>query len=40
MMKVSYLSRNFGGPDPLTDDQISFIDNWESENYRRNIAAK
>lgn len=40
MMKVSFLSHNFGGPKPLTNRQISFIENWESENYRRNKIKK
>lgn len=40
MMKVSFLSRNFGGPKFLSKEQIEFIDNWEVENYRRTISAK
>lgn len=38
MMKISYLSRQFGGPHFMTPEQIEFIDNWEVENYRRNVA--
>ena len=38
-MKVAYLSRSFGGPHPMTDEQINFIDTWEVENYRRSVAA-
>ncbi|WP_430932629.1 class II aldolase/adducin family protein [Saccharicrinis sp. 156] len=38
MMKVSYLSESFGGPRPMTQQQIDFIDNWEVENYRRKIS--
>ena len=38
MMKISYLSEQFGGPHFMTDGQISFIDNWEVENYRRSVA--
>jgi rhamnose utilization protein RhaD (predicted bifunctional aldolase and dehydrogenase) len=38
MMKISYLSGNFGGPQFMTPAQIAFIDNWEVENYRRKIA--
>jgi len=38
MMKISYLSEQFGGPHFMTDEQISFIDNWEVENYRRKVA--
>jgi rhamnose utilization protein RhaD (predicted bifunctional aldolase and dehydrogenase) len=38
MMKISYLSEQFGGQHVMTDKQISFIDNWEVENYRRSVA--
>lgn len=38
-MKVAWLSRSFGGPHPMTQEQIGFIDNWEVENYRRRVAA-
>ncbi len=38
-MKVAWLSRSFGGPHPMTPEQIDFIDNWEVENYRRSVAA-
>lgn len=38
MMKVSYLTGSFGGPRPMTQPQIDFIDNWEVENYRRKIS--
>jgi rhamnose utilization protein RhaD (predicted bifunctional aldolase and dehydrogenase) len=38
MMKIAWLARSFGGPHPMTDGQIEFIDNWEVENYRRSIA--
>ena len=38
MLKISYLSEQFGGPHFMSDDQIRFIDNWEVENYRRNVA--
>jgi NAD(P)-dependent dehydrogenase (short-subunit alcohol dehydrogenase family) len=37
-MKISYLSGNFGGPHFMTESDISFIDNWEVENYRRQVA--
>jgi len=40
MMKISYLSEQFGGPHPMTDEQIAFIDSWEVENYRRSVARK
>jgi len=38
LMKVSFYSENFGGPHFMTQQQIDFIDNWEVENYRRQIA--
>jgi rhamnose utilization protein RhaD (predicted bifunctional aldolase and dehydrogenase) len=38
MLKISYLSNQYGGPHFMTDEQIRFIDNWEVENYRRSVA--
>lgn len=38
ILKISYLSENFGGPKQMDDQQIDFIDNWEVENYRRQMA--
>ena len=38
LMKISYLSEQFGGPHFMTDAQIRFIDNWEVEHYRRKVA--
>jgi len=38
MMKVSFLSEDFGGPHFMTQRQIDFIDNWEVENYRRQVS--
>ncbi len=38
-MKVAYLAHSFGGPHPMTQEQIDFIDNWEVENYRRSVSA-
>jgi len=38
MMKVCVYTGNFGGPHPMTPSQISFIDNWEVENYRRQVS--
>lgn len=37
-MKISFLSENFGGPHFMTERDIAFIDSWEVENYRRQIA--
>jgi len=39
-VKVAHYARSFGGEHPMTKRQISFIDNWEVENYRRKVAAK
>jgi rhamnose utilization protein RhaD (predicted bifunctional aldolase and dehydrogenase) len=38
LMKISYLSKQFGGPHFMTPEQIEFIDNWEVEHYRRKVA--
>lgn len=38
ILKISFLSDNFGGPKFMTKTQIDFIDNWEVENYRRKMA--
>lgn len=38
ILKISFLSENFGGPKFMTKAQIEFIDNWEVENYRRKMA--
>jgi hypothetical protein len=38
LMKISFLSEQFGGPHFMTPEQIQFIDNWEVENYRRKVA--
>ena len=38
ILKISFLTRNFGGPRFMSPEQIEFIDNWEVENYRRKVA--
>ena len=38
-MKIAYYAESFGGPHPMTQEQIDFLDNWEVENYRRSVAA-
>jgi len=38
ILKISFLSENFGGPKFMNQAQIEFIDNWEVENYRRKMA--
>lgn len=38
-IKIAALSEAFGGPHPMSQEQIDFIDHWEVENYRRSIAA-
>src|SRR5690554_573424 len=35
---ISRYSENFGGPHPLTPEQIAFIESWEVENYRKKVA--
>jgi rhamnose utilization protein RhaD (predicted bifunctional aldolase and dehydrogenase)/NAD(P)-dependent dehydrogenase (short-subunit alcohol dehydrogenase family) len=39
LMKISWLSENFGGPHFMSDEQVKFIDTWEVENYRRKTMA-
>jgi NAD(P)-dependent dehydrogenase (short-subunit alcohol dehydrogenase family)/rhamnose utilization protein RhaD (predicted bifunctional aldolase and dehydrogenase) len=36
--RISRLSQNFGGPNPLTPSQVQFIENWEVENYRKKVS--
>ncbi|QRX63262.1 SDR family NAD(P)-dependent oxidoreductase [Dysgonomonadaceae bacterium zrk40] len=38
-MKVATISHAFGGPHPMTAEQIDFIDHWEVENYRRKVTS-
>ncbi|MDP4207699.1 MAG: SDR family NAD(P)-dependent oxidoreductase [Bacteroidota bacterium] len=38
LMKISLLTENFGGPKFMNEREISFIDNWEVENYRRAVS--
>ena len=38
LMKISHYSNNFGGPHFMNDREITFIDNWEVENYRRAVS--
>lgn len=38
-VKVAWYAASFGGEHPMTRRQISFIDNWEVENYRRKVSA-
>lgn len=37
-LKIASYAGRFGGQHPMTPAQISFIDNWEVENYRRKVA--
>ncbi|HHJ11490.1 MAG TPA: class II aldolase [Bacteroidetes bacterium] len=39
-MKVSYYTKTFGGPHPLTQETIDFIRGWEVESYRRKMYGK
>lgn len=38
LMQISYLAMNFGGPHFMSSRDITFIDTWEVENYRRQVA--
>ncbi len=38
-VKIARYAESFGGQHPMTRRQISFIDNWEVENYRRKVSA-
>jgi rhamnose utilization protein RhaD (predicted bifunctional aldolase and dehydrogenase) len=37
-VKVVVYAESFGGPRFMTEDQIDFINNWEVERYRANVA--
>ena len=37
-MKISFYSNYFGGPNFMTEKQITFIENWEVENYRLKVS--
>lgn len=37
-VKIANYAKGFGGPQPLTDDFIQFILQWEVENYRQKVA--
>ena len=36
--QISQLANNFGGPHPMTTEQVAFIENWEVENYRKKVS--
>jgi len=38
LVRISYFAEQCGGIKPLTPDQVSFIDQWEVENYRRKVS--
>ena len=40
MAKISFLSEDFGGPHFMNKKQISFIENWEVEHYRKKVFDK
>ena len=39
MMRIVDIAQSFGGEHTLSRKQISFIDNWEVENFRRKVSA-
>jgi NAD(P)-dependent dehydrogenase (short-subunit alcohol dehydrogenase family)/rhamnose utilization protein RhaD (predicted bifunctional aldolase and dehydrogenase) len=38
LIRISHFSENFGGPRFMSEKEISFIDTWEAENYRRKVS--
>lgn len=38
-IKIAAIAESFGGPHPMNQEQIFFIENWEVESYRRKVAA-
>ena len=36
--QIAFLTENFGGPHPMTPEQVAFIENWEVENYRKKVS--
>ena len=36
--QIALLAENFGGPHPMTPEQVAFIENWEVENYRKKVS--
>ena len=38
MIKISFYAHSFGKSKSLTPEQISFIENWEAENYRKKMS--
>lgn len=38
-MKIAWYAQSFGGEHGMEPEWISFIDNWEVENYRRKVSA-
>jgi len=39
-VKIAIYTKNFGGPQPMTEDLIQFIVSWEAESYRQKEAKK
>ncbi len=39
-IKIAFYSKYFGGPKPMTEDDINFILNWEVENYRLKVMSE
>lgn len=36
--QIAWLAECFGGPHPMSSDQIEFIESWEVENYRKKVS--
>lgn len=37
-MQIAWLAESYGGPYPMSSDQIEFIESWEVENYRKKVS--
>jgi rhamnose utilization protein RhaD (predicted bifunctional aldolase and dehydrogenase)/NAD(P)-dependent dehydrogenase (short-subunit alcohol dehydrogenase family) len=37
VMKIAFYTSNFGGPHPMADEDIQFIEQWEVEAYRKSL---
>ncbi len=37
--RIAGLADHFGGPHPMSHEQVVFIENWEVENYRKKVAS-
>lgn len=40
VLKIAHYSMNFGGPNSMNDDDVTFIEEWEVESYRKGLIDK